>query len=91
MTINYGSVAFSSTSSTDSRPSRLEIFWLRAWAQAYLARIGELDFYEAIDIDAVTTGLVAEIGQDAVQTILAQAFGGAPLGAAIDIIADAQP
>jgi hypothetical protein len=54
-----------------------EIFRERAEARAILWAAGEYDLHEAVDVlqaDAERTGLVAEIGQDAVQTILATAF-----------------
>jgi hypothetical protein len=49
----------------------------RAQARAHLYAAGELNLHEAIDklqADAVATGLVDAIGQDAVQAILAAAF-----------------
>jgi hypothetical protein len=59
------------------RAPLVEVFRERAWARAFLWREGELDFHDAIDQlqhDAVRDGLVKEIGQDAVQQILAAAF-----------------
>jgi hypothetical protein len=47
-------------------------------ARAYLWAACEFDLHEAVDVlqaDAVASGLVAEIGQDAVQAIMAEAFG----------------
>ena len=55
----------------------IEVFELRAWARAYLWSIGEYSLHEAVDVlqhDAVRTGLVAAIGQDQVQRILADTF-----------------
>ena len=55
-----------------------QVLELRAWARAYLYSIGELTLHQAVDVlqrDAKRDGLVAEIGQDAVQQILADAFG----------------
>jgi hypothetical protein len=63
---------------TAPAPSPLEVLELRAWARAYLYSIGELRLHQAVDVlqrDAKRDGLVAEIGQDAVQQILADAFG----------------
>jgi hypothetical protein len=60
------------------RPSSLDVFRERAWARAYPWRAGELDLHEAVDVlqrDAERDGLVKRIGQDAVQQILAAAFG----------------
>lgn len=51
----------------------------RGRVRAFLVFHGELDFIEAVDglqAWAVESGLVAEIGQDAVQAILADAFEG---------------
>lgn len=50
---------------------------LRAWARAHLAAVGEMDLAEAVDglqRDAERDGLVAELGQDAMQEIIADAF-----------------
>jgi hypothetical protein len=47
-------------------------------ARAYLWAACEFDLHQAVDKlqhDAVASGLVAEIGQDAVQAIMAEAFG----------------
>ncbi len=55
----------------------LEAFEARADARAYLWSIGEYNLHEAVDqlqLDAEHTGLVAIIGQDAAQKILADAF-----------------
>jgi hypothetical protein len=54
-----------------------DVFALRAWARAYLWSIGELTLHQAVDVlqrDAQRDGLVAELGQDAVAQILADAF-----------------
>jgi hypothetical protein len=59
------------------QPALLDVLELRAWARAYLYSIGELTLHEAVDVlqhDAQRDGLVAELGQDAVQQILADAF-----------------
>jgi hypothetical protein len=42
-----------------------------------LVSLYEIDLHEAVDVlqsDAVTKGFVAEIGQDAVQALMADAF-----------------
>jgi hypothetical protein len=60
-----------------SEPPPLAVLELRAWARAYLYSIGELTLDEAVDVlqrDAKRDGLVEQIGQDAVQQILADAF-----------------
>jgi hypothetical protein len=59
--------------------SPLVIFIARAEALAILYAACEFDLHEAVDVlqhDAVATGLIAEIGQDAVQSIMAKAFRG---------------
>ena len=61
----------------DKRVDLLDALWDRAQSRAYLWSIGEYDLPEAVDAlqaDAVRGGLVNRIGQDAVQTILADAF-----------------
>lgn len=60
------------------RPSPLEVFALRCWARAYLYAAGELSLHEAVDAFqeyAAESGLVLQIGQDAVQAIMAAEFG----------------
>jgi hypothetical protein len=62
---------------SEIRLDALEVFELRCWARAYLWAACELDLHEAVDVlqtDAVKSGLVDEIGQDAVQRVLADAF-----------------
>ena len=56
-------------------------FTARAEARALLVASGELDLHEAVDglqAAAVASGLVHEIGQDAVQAIMAAAFEPVP-------------
>jgi hypothetical protein len=53
------------------------VFTARAEARTLLWHYGALDLHEAVDVlqqDAVRDGLVDEIGQDAVQEIMAAAF-----------------
>jgi hypothetical protein len=55
----------------------VEAFRLRCEARAYLFSIDELDLHEAVDqlqFDAERDGLLELLGQDAVQTIMADAF-----------------
>ena len=52
-------------------------FTARCEARALLFATGDLELIEAVDalqLSAVESGLVAEIGQDAVQAIMADAF-----------------
>jgi hypothetical protein len=61
-----------------ARPSTREIFVARSEARALLWQAGELDLHEAVDAlqgSAVASGLIAEIGQDAVQEIISKTFG----------------
>ena len=54
------------------------MFQARCEARAILFASGELDLSEAVDVlqaAAVATGLVAELGQDAVQAIMSDSFG----------------
>jgi hypothetical protein len=55
-----------------------DIFRARAEARAALLAAGELDLHEAVDAfqaTAIRGGLLGQIGQDAVQAIMAEAFG----------------
>jgi hypothetical protein len=55
----------------------IDVFRERCEARAMLYAAGELGLHEAVDqlqVDAERTGLVDEIGQDAVQAIMADAF-----------------
>jgi hypothetical protein len=59
------------------RADLLETFKLRANVRGYLWAIGEYHLHEAVDVlqfDAERDGLVKELGQHAVQTILAYVF-----------------
>jgi hypothetical protein len=61
------------------RVDPLTAFKARAQGRAILWAACEFDWHEAIDVlqaDAVSTGLVERIGQDAVQAIMARAFEG---------------
>ena len=53
------------------------VLTLRAWARATLWHAGNLDLHEAVDTmqaAAVRDGLVAKLGQDVVQAIMAHSF-----------------
>jgi hypothetical protein len=55
----------------------VEVFIARAEARAHLFGYGMLDLHEAVDVlqaDGEASGLVNQIGQDAVQSILSAAF-----------------
>jgi hypothetical protein len=60
-----------------ARPSPLAVFTARCEARALLWAARELTLHQAADelqVDAVASGLVAEVGQDAVQAVMAKAF-----------------
>ncbi len=60
-----------------ARPDARAVFIARAEARALLWQAGELELHEAVDVlqeAAVRDGLVAELGQDAVQKIMRDAF-----------------
>jgi hypothetical protein len=62
---------------TAADPSTLAVFIARAEARALLWQAGEFDLHQAVDelqAAAERDGLAAEIGQDAVQKIIADAF-----------------
>jgi hypothetical protein len=59
----------------------IDVFHLRCWARAELVAAYLMDFHEAVDglrAAAVRYGLIKEIGQDAVQAIMAAAFAKVP-------------
>jgi hypothetical protein len=59
------------------RPDPVAVFTARAEARALLWRAGGVDLHEAVDVLEATAerdGLVANLGQDAVQAIIARAF-----------------
>ena len=59
------------------RPDPVAVFALRCEARAMLWAACEFDLHEAVEKlqhDAERDGLVADIGQDAVQGIMAEAF-----------------
>jgi hypothetical protein len=54
------------------------VFEARCWARAHLYAEGEVDLNDAVDelqSTAMSNGLVAAIGQDAVQAAVSDAFG----------------
>jgi hypothetical protein len=60
-----------------ARPSMLEVFAERCKARARLWQAGEMDLHTAVDelqAAAVRDGLVAQLGQDEVQRLMADAF-----------------
>ena len=59
-------------------PSALDVFIARAEARAILWQAGEFELHDAVDelqAAAERDGLVDWLGQDAIQQILAEAFG----------------
>jgi hypothetical protein len=59
--------------SAKTAPTALDMFWARCEARAHRLAVGELDLHDAVDVlqeRAVRHGLVAEIGEDAVQAII---------------------
>ena len=60
------------------RLTKLAIFKERCEVRAILVEAAVYDLHEAVDVlqaDAVESGLVADLGQDEVQAIMAEAFG----------------
>jgi hypothetical protein len=65
------------TQDVSARLSPLTIFTARADARALLWQAGELNLHDAVDelqAAAAASGLVAQLGQDAVQSVMAKAF-----------------
>ena len=65
------------TQALAARPSPLAVFVARTEARALLWQAGEMDLHEAVDglqAAAVASGLVAELGQDEIQRLMAKAF-----------------
>jgi hypothetical protein len=63
--------------SQSTKPAPLDVFLDRCDAQAILAANGQTDLADAVDAlqaAAERTGVVGEVGQDAVQAIMAKAF-----------------
>jgi hypothetical protein len=61
-----------------ARPSPLAVFTARAEARALLWRCLEFNLHEAVDVLQHANerdGLIATLGQDAVQEIISKAFG----------------
>jgi hypothetical protein len=62
---------------TAAMPSALEVFAERCKARAMLWQAGEISLHDAVDVlqhAAVRDGLVAQLGQDEIQRIMAEAF-----------------
>jgi hypothetical protein len=58
-------------------PTVLDVFWALAETRAHLAHRGEISLHDAVDglqEHALSRGVIAEVGQDAVQAIMAEAF-----------------
>jgi hypothetical protein len=58
-------------------PAALDMFWACCEARAHLYAVGELEPHEALDVlqeRALRHGLVAAIGEDAIQAIIVEAF-----------------
>jgi hypothetical protein len=63
--------------SAKTAPTALDMFLACREARAHPYAVGELDLHDAVDVlqeHAVRHGLVAEIGEDAVQAIIVEAF-----------------
>jgi hypothetical protein len=59
------------------RVDALKAFELRCWARATLWAAGEFDLHQAVDVlqrAAERDGLVEQLGQDAVQRLMRDAF-----------------
>jgi hypothetical protein len=67
-----------SPTAVQSRPSALEVFQARCEARVHLYASGDIpDLHEAVDAlqeHAARYGLIRQIGQDAAQRIIAEAF-----------------
>jgi hypothetical protein len=62
---------------TVAGPAPFDVLWARAQARAFLWSIGDIDMPEAVDqleTYAHDSGLVRELGQDAVQMFIGAAF-----------------
>jgi hypothetical protein len=67
----------STTIAGPSPPTPVEMFTARCHARAHLYSIGELDLRDAVDAlqeHAERHSLVNQIGQDAVQQVISEAF-----------------
>jgi hypothetical protein len=76
-----GTAAIKGAPMTGTTVDPVAAFTLRCEARALLWRLGELELQDAVDVlqaDAVFDGLVDQLGQDAVQEIMARAFGDTP-------------
>jgi hypothetical protein len=76
--VNSARVSRPAVASDRPAVSPADIFIARAEARALLWQANEIELQEAVDVlqaAAEAGGLVAELGQDRVQRILAEAFG----------------
>jgi hypothetical protein len=65
----------------------IKYFCERAEIRAYLVEVCELDLHEAVDVlqaNAERNGLVAAIGRDTVQQIMAEAFAKMPIAGQLE-------
>lgn len=61
----------------EHRVDAVEVFRERCEARALLWAVGEIDLHDAVDVlqaDAGRSGLIVDIGQDAVQALMSAAF-----------------
>jgi hypothetical protein len=68
----------------NAKVNALAVFCIRCEARALLVAAGELDLHTAVDglqADAEAAGLVDDLGQDQVQTIMSSAFAMAVVAA----------
>jgi hypothetical protein len=75
--IGNARISWAATTHAHTAISPLAIFIARCEARTILWQCGEFVLHEAVDVlqqDAVATGLVADIGQDAVQAIIGASF-----------------
>jgi hypothetical protein len=82
---------FGNAAGQGAKISLVEVFRARCEARAILYAACDLDLHAAVDVlqaDAETSGLIAEIGQDAVQAIMAEVFA---LGGDRDAVSDPIP
>jgi hypothetical protein len=75
-------------------PDPVAVFALRCWARATLWQAGEIDLHDAVDqlqAAAERDGLIAELGKDAVQAIMATALGAVRDDLGGDLVPDSTP
>jgi hypothetical protein len=75
--VRWGAAMTAASRKPAAKLDPVEIFRARSEARALLFAAGELDLHDAVDAlqaDAMRDGLVDQLGQDAVQAILRDAF-----------------